>query len=436
MTIITLLVAAGLAPFAIYFALKRPTVFPLGLYVMLVPFDAILGASNNGGTLTRIVAIASALALLFHMITSRRVYAPPKSWISWAVLTLWVALTALWTIDSTRTALMLGMFVQLFFFFTVLNVYPFDRRDVRLLAAITALSGTVAAAYGLYMYFQHGVLLGRMSISNGSNEWLDPNHLAASLLLPLAFSIGALFETKSVRLRIAAAIAAVTMINGILLTGSRGGLVAFVLMLLVIAWRTRYRVQILGFFAATGVLSLLSPTVWQRFTDPTQGSGSGRLFIWNTATRALKEFWLTGSGFGSFQTVYDREILAIYQSTFQGWSRPAHNAVISAAVEIGLLGAAMLLYAWWRSWRDARGNVVIEAAIIALFVVSLFLDVILFKYLWLAFSFAAMAKNAADPHYLVGNKRCSGPANRGVFVTPLPSQRRRLAKRVPVKSRS
>jgi O-antigen ligase len=418
------LIAVGLAPFAVYFALKRPMIFPFGLYVMLVPFDAIL-LGDQGATLTRFVAIATAAALAFHMIAMRRVLAPPKSWAAWAALTLWIVMSALWTVDSNRTVLTLGQYVQLFVFYTVLTLYPVERRDVRILAAITVVSGTFAGIYGLFSYYQGGQVDDRLAISNGSGLYLDPNHFAASLLLPAALAIGTFIETRNFFLRVAAGVAAFMMVAGIFLTGSRGGLIAFAVMLLFIAWQTRYRLRILAFFAISGLFSLLSPTVWQRFADPTQGAGSGRLFIWNAARGALKDYWLSGSGFGTFPTVYNKVLFSIYQSSFQGWSRPAHNAVISAAVELGIFGVALLLYAWWRSWSDARGNVVIEAAIIALFIASLFLDTILFKYLWLAFSFAALVKNAENPRYLRGVRRTqAAPTNRAIRVNPLPSVRR------------
>jgi O-antigen ligase len=170
------------------------------------------------------------------------------------------------------------------------------------------------------------------------------------------------------------------------------------------------------------------PTIWSRFTDPTQAAGSGRLYIWNAAFKGIHQYWLTGSGLGTFPAVYNRELLSIYQQVFQGWSRPAHNVFLSTAVELGILGAALLIYAWWRSWADARGNVVIEAALVSLAVASCFLDTLLFKYLWLAFTMSALAKNAAEPHMLRGKVRNSDLAGRRTAGRYAPYQRQ-LARR-------
>jgi O-antigen ligase len=416
-----LLIGLSLAPFAIFLALKRPLIFPLGLYVMMVPFDALLGTTT---TVTRVVAVATAGALVLHMVTSRRVLAPPKSWTAWALYVLLASLSALWTIDAAGTMLVLGMILQLFAFYSVLAIYPADRRDVRILGAIVVASGAFISAFGLFGYATgYRTQENRLSITSGGLV-LDPNHIAASLLLPIAVAVGTLFETRDLRLRIGSAISTMVMITALFLTGSRGGLIALVVMLVYLAMRTRFRFQILALMSVAGLASLFQPTVWDRFADKGLTAGSGRVFIWNVGGAAFKDFWLTGAGIGAFPAAYNHELLKTYQPIFQGWSRPAHNAFLSAAVEVGILGGVLLIYAWWRSWSDARGNVVIEAAIIGLAVASYFLDVLFFKYVWLTFGMAALVKNAAEPHFLKGGTRQLKPNRRVTLAAPPRSFRR------------
>jgi hypothetical protein len=421
------LLAAALAPFAIFLALRRPLLFPLGLYVMLVPFDPLLG--QNGATLTRGVALISAGALLFHIILRRQLLVPPRGWMMWAVFVLWAALMSLFSIEPASTLLSFGQVLQLFLFYTVLAVYPVRRDELRWLGTIVVASGVGVAGYGVSLYLQGTRFdADRLTLNNGAGAYLDPNHLGAALLLPIALAVGTLIETRNALLRIAAGVSVTVMGAALFMTGSRGALIALAVMLLYIAWQTRYRLRILALFSLLGALSLAVPTIWARFADPTQGAGSGRLYIWNAAFRGLHQFWLTGSGLGTFPVVYNRELLSIYQQVFQGWSRPAHNVFLSSAVELGLVGAAVLVYAWWRTWADARGNVVIEAAIIGVAVASCFLDTLLFKYLWLAFTMSALVKNAAEPHLLRGNVRTSELADRRT-AGRYDAYRRRLGRR-------
>lgn len=423
-TLAIALIALSLTPFAVFLALKRPLIFPLGLYIMMVPFDSILGTTT---TLTRLVAIVTAAALLFNMIATRRVLTPPKSWTAWALYILLASLSALWTIDSNATTLTLAMMVQLFVFFSILAVFPADRKDVRILGSIIVLSGAFMSAFGLASY-AGGFRSQEDRLSIGLNGLtLDPNHVAASLLLPLALAVGTVLETRDIRLRFGGAIATILMLMTLFLTGSRGGLIALAVMFLYIAWRTRYRIQVLALMAVAGIGSLFAPTVWDRFADKGLTGGSGRLFIWNVGGLAFKDHWLTGAGIGAFPSAYNHELLATFQPIFQGWSRPAHNAYLSAGVELGVLGFVLLVYAWWRSWDDARGNAVIEASIIGLAVASYFLDVLVFKYIWLAFGMAALVKNAASPKFLRGATRVSQPeASQRIVARRLSWRRRRL----------
>lgn len=423
LSVAVVLILIGLAPFAIYFTLKRPLIFPFGLYILMVPIDPILGQTT---TWTRMVALVTGVALVFNMIATRRMLAPPKSWTAWALFVLLSCLTMLWTIDADRTIFSLTMLLQLFLFFSVLAIYPAERSDVRLLGAFVVASGAIISTWGLAQYIQ-GVHTAedRLSVTlNGS--MIDPNHVAASMLLPIAIAVGTFLETRDIRLRLASALSTLVMIPALFLTGSRGGLIALAIMLLYIAWRTRYRLQVLFLMAVAGLASLFQPTVWARFADKGLAGGSGRTFIWDTARLALKDHWLIGAGYGAFPAAYNHELFSTYQPIFQGWSRPAHNAFLSAAVEVGILGGALHLFAWWRSWSDSRGNVVIEASIVGLAVASIFLDVLIIKYIWLAFTMVVLVKNAADPKFIKGARRNPEPNRANVAARALSWRRRAL----------
>ncbi|MGD0474486.1 MAG: O-antigen ligase family protein [Candidatus Velthaea sp.] len=397
------LIAIGIAPFALYFTLKRPLIFPLGLYIMMVPVDGLL-LNSSTATLTRFVGIATSVALLFHMVIMRRVLVPPKSWAIWGIFMLLASLTGLWTIDPDRTAFTISQLIALYVFFTILALYPADRKDVRIVGALIVASGVLFAAWGLFDYLTGIRFQGRASVFMGATM-LDPNHAAASLLLPVALAVGTLLETRNIWLRLASLVSSGMMVALLFLTGSRGGLIALAVMLLYIAWRTRYRFQILAIMAVGGLASLLAPTVWDRFADKDLGGGSGRLFIWDVARLALKDHWLAGAGVGAFPAAYNHALFSIYQPVFQGWSRPSHNAFLCAFVELGIFGGVLHIIAWYRSWSDSRGNVVIEAAIVGLAIASVFLDVLWFKYIWLAFMMAVLVKNASAPRYLRGEQR-------------------------------
>lgn len=397
--------AAIILPLALLFALRAPLILPFGIYVALIPYDNVLG--NNGTTLVRGLAIVSALALVFRIALVRRAVAPPKAWFFWLLLVGWMAMTALWTIDSALTTTTFGQIFQLFLLYSLLAIYPVAPGEFKRLTTVIILSGVGSAAYGLYLYSTGNRFEERLSITSSSGLTIDPNHYAAAMLLPLAIALSIALARGKVWGRLLALCAVLTMTGGLLLSGSRGAFISLGILLLYMAWRSRRTMQIVGFGLVALAISAAFPTVWQRFADPTQSMGAGRIFIWNVGFKALADHWAIGAGIGAFPTAYDRVFLSGYQAVFQGWSRPSHNVLIGTAVELGVLGVVLLTYAWYSSWRDMRSvpvtldgmpvRAAIEAALVALFVTSLFLDTLTFKYFWLALSMSALAHNAAMP---------------------------------------
>ena len=173
-------------------------------------------------------------------------------------------------------------------------------------------------------------------------------------------------------------------------------------------WRLRAYLQLGLLTAAACALSLFVPTVWARFTDPTQAEGAGRVGIWQVGLVAAGHHWLAGSGIGSFASSYNEAFLSVYQATNEGWSRASHNLLLGTTVEFGAIGLVLVLAAWFANFRALAtikiGNpcygtrIALEGAVLALSVESAFLDLLLFKYVWLVFMFVCIAYQAAAAH--------------------------------------
>lgn len=391
----------------------------MAIYVAAIPFDNVL-AFGGGGTIEKTIGIITAGAVIGHILLVKRMAPPPRAWVMWAVLTGWMALTALWTIDAAGTIGALTQILSLFAFYSVLAFYPIRPGEFRTLMATIVLSGVGAAFYGFYLYAHADRFADRLTLTQG-NYAIDPNHFAAGLLLPIALALATGLGARGWVLRLGAIAAMLAMSAGLLLTGSRGGLLSLLALLVYMAWRTRYRVRLFALGCAAMASSLAFPVVWTRFSDPTQAAGGGRLFIWEIGRRAFAQHWLLGSGVGSFPTAYDRVLLSLFQPIFQGWSRPSHNVLIGTAVELGIIGLPLLVLAWYQSWRDVQNlttpgalvpaRIAIEAAIVALAVASMFLDTLNFKYLWLAFACSALITNASLQQTLFSRGRRTMPAH-------------------------
>ena len=117
------LLPAAFLPVGIFLAIRAPLIFPFGAYIALLPFDSLLQFSS-GGTLTRLVAIATGTALLLRLLILRSARRPGRSWFGWFVFVLFVGASFLWTVDLPTGQLVFYQTIQLFAMLTILAVYP------------------------------------------------------------------------------------------------------------------------------------------------------------------------------------------------------------------------------------------------------------------------------------------------------------------------
>ncbi len=107
-----------------------------------------------------------------------------------------------------------------------------------------------------------------------------------------------------------------------------------------------------------------------------------------------------GAGFYNFADAYDSKYLAVYQQYQAGWHRVAHNIVLQTLVELGVVGAIILVVALYYQFTLVNDigpdddlydyRLMTQAGMIAVLVAALFIDLVIYKYLW--FLFATMAQ--------------------------------------------
>jgi O-antigen ligase len=154
-----------------------------------------------------------------------------------------------------------------------------------------------------------------------------------------------------------------------LATASKGAAVLLGLSLATLAligfrsWKAR--LSVLGVAVVLAGLIALGPghlslgKRFQQFLDATGGQVSevDRLVAWRASTAMIKDFAVTGSGFGSFRDVFPAYLPA---GEFKRWYR-AHNDYLEVVLEGGAVAAVLLVWLVWGYWRRAlravlRGN--------------------------------------------------------------------------------
>lgn len=383
---------AGVA-IAVPLAIARPLVFPLALWAAIIPFDSLLTFSGVGQIGKPLGALA-ALAALISILARRRSIMPPPAAATWVAYMALAVASLTWTgisgyepamglllIQQTAGLLVVGILVSL---------VPADAYDLTALFCGVLVGGVGASLYEIAMFGFTGTPV-RIVVNNAH---IDHNHFGAALLLPMiAATMAALSSRNLVRTGLCL-MGALICLLGMGVSQSRGALIAFGIAAAYIVWRSRHRWRLVPVLVTGAVMLAVTPGVIARFSDPTAGDAAGRYEIWQVGFAAFKHHWFAGSGFGTFLQAYQTALLEAYQSTRTPSMIQAHNLFVQVAVELGVLGLVAIAAAWWfqfralrtigpdeGGWTDAR--IAMEATTIALFVTTLSLDNMTFKYMWL-----------------------------------------------------
>lgn len=403
--------ASTIGPALLYAMLAAPITFPFSVYVLLVPFDSILNLPQFG-TLTKLLGLAAALALLFYMIRTKRMKEPPKATALWLLLSLWMTASLFWAIDVQSAQNILPTSLSLFGLYVVVSMLPLSIGGLRQVVAAVLTGGVVSALYGIYFFHSGAGLVkdqDRLFIRTDTSV-MNPDHFANSLVLPIVLCLVAVLWTRSLWVRLFSIAGLGIMLYTVLLTGSRGALLGVGAAVFYLIWRDRHRWTIAGLVAVLGAVVLIV-TGPQHFIDrwalAAQNGGAGRMSIWHTGVIAFKENWLFGAGYGNFPFAYDHAFMQTFQPFYANWGRASHNILLGTAVELGAIGLILLVLAWAGQFRLLRyiqpGDVryplrlALEGVVIGLFVCGIFADIMIFKYVWLAFMLVVLTRNATVP---------------------------------------
>lgn len=393
-----------LGPALLYASLVAPLAFPFGLYVMAVPLDEILTLPAFG-TVERLIGILTAVALLFYMLRAKK-FVDPSRWLaSWVLLYLWMGASLLWAIDSAHAIEMILTALQLLALYFIVSMFSVTfKRLYGLLYAVIA-GGVIAAGYALYLFSTGVSIQSRLAIS-AENSAGDPNHFAASLIVPLALAIYITLWSRAALIRFAMIAVAGLMVSAILLSGSRGAMVGVVVLLIFVLIKDPNRRLLGGITSALVIIGgiIAGPSIYSRFMEAGVNGGAGRTDIWQVGLAAFGQNWMFGAGYENFAFAYDKAYIHVFQPFFANWHRAPHNLLLGTAVDLGIIGLAFMLIAWFGQFKmlsfiqslDERYGlrITLQGCVLAMFAVAMFSDIMARKYIWLLFMLIALTRNA------------------------------------------
>lgn len=337
---------AAVAAIVVVLSVRAPLLaFYLTVFVALLP-PGLIPPLLYSQIFLALLAL-SLVAWFWQALVQRRAVVVTAPVLLFALFWLWALITVLWAPDPilSRQRLVQYFIVITLLFLTVNQVNT--RRRLNGLLATLALNGWVLVASGAWTLAVSGYEPdGRLRISE-----LNENMMSTLLVLTTtgvvwqAWRAPAGFKTGLTLLSILFVIAALGLT---VLSGSRGGLIAFALLLFAFALARRTRIwAVVGATVAliTLIVSpLLVAPVVERFTNPVEGELGGRDVLWRAGLLYIADHPVAGAGIGNGIYAVPPYIRAISSEDHlhQRVEMPAHNPLIEVGVDTGLIG--LLLY--------------------------------------------------------------------------------------------
>jgi O-antigen ligase len=373
--------------------LRWPVQVALGAFAFLLPFDSVssLGAEASGTALTRYAGACVVVVLLGVGLATRRFSVPPRAALWWSLFVLWGVATLGWAINSQFAWERLPTAISLLLLYVIATAFRITEKEMSVVLLLTVLGGCTAAVMASSQFYAGTVYMqtSRSSLMVGNRD-TDPNQFAASLLLPLSLATGVVVTGRRKSVRIAAAAAIVALSLAILLSMSRGALVAALALIVVYMCRLGVNRRILMATVCLAALLLVMPQSF--FTRlALNDRGAGRFDIWTASMDLVPRYGLLGAGWNNFIVAYTD--IAGHASTFRGYTKGSHNIYVGMLIEVGIIGLTFLVLAFRSQLREARTRLVVpyEAACWAMLIMGFTLDIVWRKSFWFAWILLAMA---------------------------------------------
>jgi O-antigen ligase len=336
---------------------KGVVAFTLLTFIALLPGFAGPGVNvtKGAGAILAISWLASATAG-----EGRRQFpnAHPMLALALIGLLVWNGLSALWAVSLPSVEVSTISFALNFALFPIVFAAVRSKKDVRQILAAFIFGAVLAALYGVVTQPNASALSGSATAASGLNRLSgtikDPNELAAVLAVGIALSTAFVFDkSRAAAVRTAAMGAVAVLMFCILLTLSRGGLIALgagMAAWIVIASRRRAQALVatalIVLAAVYFFVAVAPPAARDRITKA--DGGSGRTDIWKVGWRMVKAHPLEGVGAGNFQQNSIHYLLAPGPIKFSQYivdvPEVAHNAYLQVLAEIGVVGLAFFVF--------------------------------------------------------------------------------------------
>lgn len=413
-----LVLALAAAPVVIglvVICLREPLRVALPIYAVTIPFGQLLSVgSSRFGSLSSGMGVLLGAGVLLQQVTARRggVRLSPTVPV-WLLFLSVAGATALWSVNPGKTEIGFLLLASLLLIYVFVSLSEVDRTVLTRTENGLLFGGVAVTCYGLFQLLVLGGFPGDVPGApiqpdgRFGNDMLGPNNEAVALLVPLAVALSRAVGRRAPSQRVVHTLLSALLLSGILMTGSRGGILATIVVVIALALSTpQGRTTLMAYGAAAVAVAAFvfvyhPGGIAEREVETT--SSSGRTDIWRVALAACPEYCPFGSGWETFPDVYSQTQASVpgAQVLVGAGAYEPHNVWILVAIELGLPGLLLLVAAVSLTLAEAtRLPSGLRAPPLAGFVATLFAAFFLsnleYKFFWMALIYVALARNLAE----------------------------------------
>jgi putative inorganic carbon (HCO3(-)) transporter len=329
----------------------------IALLLLLTPFAENAPISQPGAAKLRLALIAWAGALALAQtarvaVSGEKLRAPPG--FTAALLFLGAGLLAVPTaIDQPGAAAKFLLLVGSVVLYLLIGMFLIDWRKVTVLLWALVLLGFIISVHAIFQYLTGQFSRVGFISSTGAVEYRiasvfpHPNALAGflAIIVPMAICLVGYF--KSLLAKVFCSIVAILATIAVVLTFSRGALVALIALPVVLV-RDRRAWPFIA--VALAAIVLLAPGIWRdRVAQSAQTDRpeiATRLDFWQAAGTMFRHHPLLGVGLNSFAPAYialERPGRTFLGGGFLNAPETAHNVYLTVLAEQGLIGITGLI---------------------------------------------------------------------------------------------
>jgi len=231
----------------------------------------------------------------------------------------------------------------------LIPLYVVSLKELRRLVLVIGFSvGLVGFRFGLF-----GLRAGGVQFEGGLGGFMsDNNTLAVALLMGLPFIWYGRELVEKRWMKMVAYLFLFTNMATIVMTHSRGALLALAVLSLVLVLRSRHKFTVIA-----AMVVLAAPTVYLVYDSlghrlatfenlEADGSASSRLRYWKAATSMAMDYPVLGVGFGTYNWV---SLSPNYLGVVNERQHVIHNNYLQMATDSGVFALLILLWQIWFS---------------------------------------------------------------------------------------